>query len=106
MLKEITTQIKNSTIESTLDGVEPISNNIVSARFGSLNGGSCLCPYYYNQDAQAKLVSNNLRNAKTANEFLDKINSMVETGKVKSGSEMMRLNHKTIDVLKFYLNNM
>lgn len=103
MLKDLTEKIKQSTQETNMPGVNQVSPNAATVKVSSLDRG-ILCPYYYLQSAQAEIVERNLRSAKTASEFVEKMKNMIETGKVKNGSETMRINPQTIDVLKSYLS--
>ena len=103
MLKDLTEKIKQSTQEANVPGVNQVSSNAATVKVSSLDSG-ILCPYYYLQSAQADIVERNLRSAKTASEFVEKMKNMIETRKVKNGSETMRINPQTVDVLKSYLS--
>jgi hypothetical protein len=104
MLSEITSQIAKTTSETPMNGVKIVATNIASINFMSLDHG-ILCPSYYLQSAQAEMVERKLREAKTATEFISKIQSMIDEKKVKINGEQIRLNPKTIEVLKSYLDN-
>lgn len=105
MLSELTEQITKATNETTMENVKIISKNVASVNLSSLNSG-ILCPYYYIQSAQADAVERKLKEAKTATEFISKIQTMVSEQKVKVGSDVIRLNPATIFVLKSYLENL
>ena len=105
MLSDLLQKISKATSDTAMDGVKTISSNTAAVKVSSLNSG-ILCPYYYLQSAQAEIVERNLRAAKTASEFVQKMKNMVETEKVKLSSETVRLNPTTIQVLKNYLNEM
>lgn len=104
MLSELTSQIAKTTSETPMDGVKIVTKNIASVNISSLNC-NILCPSYYLQSAQADMVERKLREAKTATEFISKIQNMIDDQKVKVSGEQIRLNPKTIDILKSYLEN-
>ena len=104
MLSELTTQIAKTTIETPMDGVKIISNNTASVNVMSLDH-SILCPSYYLQSAQANMVERKLREAKTATEFISKIQNMIDDRKARVNGENIRLNPKTIEILRSYLDN-
>ena len=104
MLSELTGQIAKSTSETPMDGVKIVAKNIASVNVSSLDYG-ILCPSYYLQSAQADMVERKLREAKTATEFISKIQMMVDEKKVKVNGETMRLNPKTVGILQSYLSN-
>ena len=105
MLSELTTQIAKTTSETPMDGVKIITSNIASVNVMSLEHG-ILCPSYYLQFAQAEMVERKLREAKTATEFISKIQSMIDERKVKVNGETIRLNPKAIEILLSYLDNL
>ena len=104
MLSELTSQIVKTTSETPMDGVKIISKNIASINVSNLDH-SILCPSYYLQSAQADMVERKLKEAKTATEFISKIQMMVDEKKVKVNSETIRLNPKTVEILQSYLSN-
>lgn len=104
MLGELTSQIAKSTSETPMDGVKIVSKNITSVNVSSLDHG-ILCPSYYLQSAQSDMVERKLREAKTATEFIGKIQMMVDEKKVKVNSETICLNPKTVEILQSYLSN-
>ena len=104
MLNELTSQIAKTTNETAMDGVKIVAKNIASVNITSLNG-NILCPSYYIQSSQADMVERKLREAKTATEFISKIQTMIEEKKVKVNGETIRLNPKTIEILQSYLDN-
>jgi aromatic ring-opening dioxygenase LigB subunit len=104
MLSELTSQIAKTTSETPMNGVKIVATNIASVDVMSLDHG-ILCPSYYLQSAQADMVERKLREAKTATEFISKIQGMIEEKKVKVNGEQIRLNPKTVEVLQSYLNN-
>lgn len=104
MLSELTSQIAKTTSETSMDGVKIVAKNIASVNITSLDHG-ILCPSYYIQASQADMVERKLREAKTATEFIGKIQNMIDEQKVKVNGEQIRLNPKTIEVLKSYLDN-
>lgn len=104
MLGELTAQIAKTTSETPMDGVKIVASNIASVNVTSLDHG-ILCPSYYLQSAQADMVDRKLREAKTATEFISKIHNMIDEKKVKVNGEQIRLNPKTIEVLRSYLDN-
>jgi hypothetical protein len=105
LLSELTEQIAKTTNETTMSNVKIISKNSASVNLSSLNSG-ILCPYYYIQSAQADAVKRKLQEAKTATEFVSKIQTMIGEQKVKVGSDVIRLNPATISVLKSYAENL
>lgn len=105
MLADLTQQIKNTTSESNMDGVKTVAKNAVTVNVSSLNAG-ILCPYYYMQSAQAEIVERQLKTAKTASEFVEKMRNMIDTKKVKYKNEVYYLNSKTIEALNSYLANL
>ena len=104
MLHELTSQIAKTTSETSMDGVKIISKNIASVSVSSLDA-DILCPHYYIQSSQADMVERKLREAKTATEFISKIQTMIEEKKVKVNGETIRLNPKTIEILQSYLDD-
>ena len=104
MLCELTSQIAKATSATPMDGVKIVAKNIASVNVSSLDHG-ILCPHYYIQSSQADMVERKLREAKTATEFISKIQMMIDEKKVKVNSETIRLNPKTIEVLQSYLDN-
>ena len=104
MLSELTSQIAKTTSETSMDGVKIVAKNIASVNVISLDRG-ILCPSYYIQSSQADMVERKLREAKTATEFISKIRSMIDEQKVKVGVDTIRLNQKTIEILKSYMDN-
>ena len=104
MLSELTSQIAKTASETSMDGVKIVTKNIASVNITSLNG-NILCPSYYIQSIQADMVERKLRETKTATEFIGKIKNMIDEQKVKVNGEQIRLNPKTIEVLKSYLEN-
>lgn len=104
MLSELTSQIAKTTSETPMDGVKIVATNIASVNVMSLDRG-ILCPSYYLQSAQADMVERKLREAKTATEFIGKIQNMIDEKKIKVNGEQIRLNTKTIEVLQSYLHN-
>ena len=105
MLNDLIEQIAKATDETPMDNVKIVSKNIASVNIASLDSG-ILCPYYYIQSAQADAVKRKLREAKTATEFVSKMRAMINDKKVKIGSDIIRLNPKTIYVINKYLEGM
>jgi aromatic ring-opening dioxygenase LigB subunit len=104
MLSELTSQIAKTTSETPMDGVKIVAHNVASVNIMSLDHG-ILCPSYYLQSAQADMVERKLREAKTATEFISKIQNMIDEKKVKVNGGQIRLNPKTVEVLQSYLAN-
>lgn len=104
MLDELTDQIAKKTSETPMNGVKVVAKNIAYVNVSSLDS-NILCPHYYIQSSQAEMVERKLREAKTATEFIEKIQAMIEDRKVKVNGEVIRLNPKTIEVLQSYLEN-
>ena len=104
MLSELTDRIAKTTSETPMDGVKIVAHNIASVNIMSLDHG-ILCPSYYIQSAQADMVERKLKEAKTATEFISKMQTMIDEKKVKVNGESIRLNPQTVEVLKSYLAN-
>ena len=60
-------------------------------------------PSYYIQEIQADLVEQKLSSAKTATEFLSRIQSMILNKKVTINGETDRLNSKTLSILESFM---
>lgn len=102
-IEELKEEIVHATNQTSMDGVKPIKPNVCTVNFGSLDK-TILSPDYYLQSAQSKLVAQKLSGAHTCTQVIERVWEMIETGKVRIGSNTERLNPCTINILKSYLN--
>ena len=104
MLAKLKSQLVNDVYEAKQDGVRMINSNCAVVSLSSINRLN-LSPSYYIQSSQATVIEDKLKYAKTATEFVEWLQTMVEEGRIKKGSDVIQLNPKTIEVLKSYLEN-
>ena len=71
---------------------------VFTVNFASLTSWN-LSPEYYDQDEQARIVSQKLESATSMGQMIKHMREMVETKKVKIGSTNYHLNEQTIQVL-------
>lgn len=88
-------------IASCPSGGKKISDSprIFTVNFASLTNWN-LSPEYYDQDEQARIVSQKLESATSMGQMIKHMGEMVETKKVKIGSTNYHLNDKTVQVLR------
>ena len=97
-------QIVSGVSTECMDGVVPVSDkpNVVTVNIKSIDR-TILDPSYYIQHAQADIVNRKLKTANTTTQLIGYIKDMVSDGKIKCGSETVRLNPKTLSVLSSFL---
>jgi hypothetical protein len=105
MLSEFSKHISKTTEEASMDGVNKVGNGAVMVNSSNIVNG-IICPSYYLQSIQASVVEKKLSGAKTATEFVERLNAMIAEQKVKIGNETVFLNNATLDVLRSYASTL
>ena len=102
MLNEIKSRMFKEIGEAQVTGVKKVASNAVVISASNLSDNIWL-PSYYIQEIQADLVEQKLSSAKTATEFLSRIQSMILNKKVTVNGETDRLNSKTLSILESFM---
>ena len=102
MLSEIKARMFKEIGEAQVPGVKKVANNAVVVSTAHLCDDIWL-PSYYIQEIQADLVEQKLSSAKTATEFLSRIQSMILNKRVTINGETDRLNSKTLSILESFM---
>lgn len=105
MLSDLKAQLANDVAAVRQDGVTTLSSKCVLVNISRLDK-NILCPSYYIQSSQADAVERKLNTARTATEFVNRLQAMIDERLVKVGNDTIRLNPKTVEVLKSYLNSL
>lgn len=106
MLAELKSQLYAAVEQSPMGCVKTIPGNVKAATvsFSDIAKHSFnLSPSYYIAECQAELVERKLSAANSATDFVNYIQSMIETKQVKINGHTERLNDKTVEVLQKYL---
>lgn len=104
MIKRITSEIRNEIETNPMDGVTPLGNRCYSVKLSTVsNNGLIMSPEYYSATKQAEYVEEYLGNCKTATDLISRIDKMIAEKTIKrTGNDIVRLNDKTIGILKKY----
>lgn len=102
MLNEIKSRMFKEIGEAQVPGVKKVASNAVVISASNLSDNIWL-PSYYIQEIQADLVEQKLSSAKTATEFLSRIQSMILNKRVTINGETDRLNSKTLSILESFM---
>lgn len=103
MIDELKKKIVTEIEETPIEGVQKVTSTISIVNFSALGKGIILTPEYYVSSAQARCVSDDLKNVSTAASFVKKLQEMVDKRNVKIKGTTYPLNDQTVEILKKYI---
>lgn len=105
LVQEICNSLNKAVSEQKLEGVTDMTREsgpyFATVRFPTLaKENFSFSAETYIPAAQADAVSSALSSCKTTKQLCDKVKDMLDTGKVKKGSEVVCLNSETLRILR------
>ena len=104
LIKRITDEISEEIVKKPMEGITPLGGSCFTIKLSSVQkNGFILSPEYYSPYKQAEYVGEYLSGAKTAVEFISRIERMITDRKIKrTGNDVVRLNDQTVAILEKY----